>query len=65
MAKKMRTSARMLVYHFGSREGLMRKVLMGIREREDSTIRKLVSQAQDASNPDRLSALVLAADGQC
>ena len=38
MAKKMRTSARMLVYHFGSREGLMREVLMGIREREDSVI---------------------------
>jgi len=38
MAKKLRTSARMLVYHFGSREGLMREVLMGIREREDATI---------------------------
>ena len=25
----------MLVYHFGSREGLMREILTGLRERED------------------------------
>jgi hypothetical protein len=29
----------MLVYHFGSREGLMREILAGLREREDSRIR--------------------------
>jgi AcrR family transcriptional regulator len=29
----------MLVYHFGSREGLMREILAGLREREDTHIR--------------------------
>lgn len=29
----------MLVYHFGSREGLMREILAGLREREDDRIR--------------------------
>ena len=38
MAKELKTNARMLVYHFGSREGLMREVLMGVREREDGLI---------------------------
>jgi AcrR family transcriptional regulator len=28
----------MLVYHFGSREGLMREILVGLREREDARI---------------------------
>ncbi len=28
----------MLVYHFGSREGLMREILAGLREREDGQI---------------------------
>jgi len=28
----------MLVYHFGSREGLMREILAGVREREDERI---------------------------
>ena len=46
MAKKLRTSARMLVYHFGSREGLMREVLMGIREREDATIQNWFQKRQ-------------------
>ena len=40
MAKKLKTNARMLVYHFGSREGLMREVLNGIREREDALIQE-------------------------
>jgi AcrR family transcriptional regulator len=39
LAKALKTSARMLVYHFGSREGLMREILTGLREREDATIR--------------------------
>jgi AcrR family transcriptional regulator len=38
MAKALKTNARMLVYHFKSREGLMREVLMGLREREDAVI---------------------------
>lgn len=38
MAEAIGTSARMLVYHFGSREGLMREVLAGLREREDARI---------------------------
>jgi AcrR family transcriptional regulator len=40
MAKELRTNARMLVYHFGSREGLMREILAGLREREDVVIRR-------------------------
>jgi len=39
LAKALRTNARMLVYHFGSREGLMREILAGLREREDAHIR--------------------------
>jgi AcrR family transcriptional regulator len=38
LAKALRTNARMLVYHFGSREGLMREVLARLREREDAHI---------------------------
>jgi AcrR family transcriptional regulator len=38
LAKALKTNARMLVYHFGSREGLMREVLKGLREREDARI---------------------------
>ena len=40
MAKKLKTNARMLVYYFGSREGLMREILAGLREREDVVIRR-------------------------
>ena len=39
LAKSLKTNARMLVYHFGSREGLMREILAGLREREDARIR--------------------------
>jgi len=38
LAKALRTNARMLVYHFGSREGLMRQILAGLRERGDARI---------------------------
>src|SRR5215469_5343061 len=38
LARALKTSARMLVYHFGSREGLMREVLSCVREREDARI---------------------------
>lgn len=39
LAKALKTSARMLVYHFGSREGLLREILGCVREREDARIR--------------------------
>jgi AcrR family transcriptional regulator len=39
LAKTLGTNARMLVYHFGSREGLMREILAGLRERENDRIR--------------------------
>jgi len=39
LAKALKTNARMLAYHFGSREGLMREILAGLREREDARIR--------------------------
>ncbi len=35
LAKALRTNARMLIYHFGSREGLMREILARLRERGD------------------------------
>jgi AcrR family transcriptional regulator len=38
LAKALKTNARMLVYHFGSREGLMQEILAGLREREDANI---------------------------
>ena len=38
LAKALKTNARMLVYHFGSREELMRQILEGLREREDARI---------------------------
>lgn len=38
LADALGTSARMLVYHFGSREGLMKAILQGLREREDRLI---------------------------
>ena len=38
LAQALKTNARMLVYHFGSREGLMREILAGVREREDARV---------------------------
>jgi len=38
LAKALKTNARMLVYHFGSREGLMRQILTGLREHGDARI---------------------------
>ncbi len=38
LAQALKTNARMLVYHFGSREGLMREILAAVREREDARI---------------------------
>ncbi len=52
LAKALRTNARMLVYHFGSREGLMREILAGLRERGDTLIR---AWFQAGKNPRTLS----------
>jgi AcrR family transcriptional regulator len=38
LADAIGTSARMLIYHFGSREGLMRAILEGVREYGDARI---------------------------
>lgn len=38
LAKALKTNARMLIYHFGSREGLMREILAGLRERESARV---------------------------
>jgi AcrR family transcriptional regulator len=46
LAKALKTNARMLVYHFGSREGLMRHILSGIREREDARIQAWFQSGQ-------------------
>jgi len=39
LAAALGTSARMLVYHFGSREGLICALVMSVRRQEDSQIR--------------------------
>ncbi len=39
LAQALKTNARMLVYHFGSREGLMREILVGLRAIGDARIR--------------------------
>ena len=39
LAKALRTNARMLIYHFGSREGLMREILVRFRERGDARVK--------------------------
>ena len=38
LAAALGTNARMLVYHFGSRQGLMRAILTGLREREGARV---------------------------
>jgi AcrR family transcriptional regulator len=52
LAKVLKTNARMLVYHFGSREGLMRQILIRVREREDAGIQ---TWFQAADKPRTLS----------
>lgn len=44
LAQALKTNARMLVYHFGSREGLMREIFFGIRERGDALIEAWLKQ---------------------
>ena|SRR5215472_8739626 len=51
LARALRTSARMLVYHFGSREGLMREVLSYVREREDARIQAWFEAGKTARTP--------------
>ena len=46
LAKALKTNARMLVYHFGSREALMREILAGIRERGDALIQEWFGKAK-------------------
>ncbi len=48
LGRALGTSARMLVYHFGSREDLMREILAGLREREDATISAWLRDAAPA-----------------
>jgi AcrR family transcriptional regulator len=40
LAKALKTNARMLIYHFGSREELMREILAGLRDRESARIER-------------------------
>jgi AcrR family transcriptional regulator len=40
LAQALKTNARMLIYHFGSREGLMREILAGLRERESGQVER-------------------------
>jgi AcrR family transcriptional regulator len=48
LAKALKTNARMLVYHFGSREGLMREILFGLRELGEARIRAWFQQTGQA-----------------
>jgi AcrR family transcriptional regulator len=57
LAKALKTNARMLVYHFGSREGLMREILAGLRERGDALIQEWFGKAK---TPPTLAQFLLA-----
>jgi len=46
LAQALKTNARMLVYHFGSREGLMREILLGLRALGDARIRAWFERAE-------------------
>lgn len=46
LARELGTNARMLIYHFGSRELLMRAVLDGLREREAARVERWFSTAR-------------------
>ena len=46
LARALKTNARMLMYHFGSREGLMREILAGLRERGDALIQQWFGKAK-------------------
>lgn len=57
LAKALKTNARMLMYHFGSRKGLMREILAGIRERGDALIQEWFGKA---NTPPTLAEFLLA-----
>lgn len=57
LAAALGTHARMLLYHFGSREGLMREILAGLREREDAIV-KAWFEKHSAGSPDTLRKFV-------
>jgi AcrR family transcriptional regulator len=46
LAKALKTNARMLIYHFGSREGLMREILAGLREQESARVARWMCSAR-------------------
>ena len=46
LAKALKTNARMLIYHFGSREGLMREILAGLRELESARVGRWMKSAR-------------------
>jgi AcrR family transcriptional regulator len=48
LARALKTNARMLVYHFGSREGLMREILSRLRELEDARIQAWFQSGEKA-----------------
>jgi len=54
LAKALNTSARMLVYHFGSREGLMRQILAALRERGDARIQNWLQAGEPRTLPEFL-----------
>jgi len=54
LAKALNTNARMLIYHFGSREGLIKEILTGLREREDAVIRSWFRRGDRRTLPEFL-----------
>ncbi len=48
LAQALKTNARMLVYHFGSREGLMREILFGLRALGDARIRAWFERSEES-----------------
>jgi AcrR family transcriptional regulator len=46
LAKALKTNARMLIYHFGSREGLMREILAGLREQESARVARWMTSTR-------------------
>jgi AcrR family transcriptional regulator len=56
LAKALKTNARMLIYHFGSREGLMREILEVIRRQGD---KRVLAWYDDHEKPPTLSEFLL------
>jgi len=55
LAKALKTNARMLIYHFGSREELLREILAGLRDRESGRVAQwLKSGSKPRTMPDFL-----------